>query len=133
MKTLPLILTLVMHSLVYAQSADAQSADAPSALPSEHRAWIDVQSKSDMLTIQGKFANDGHQDVAFRYELTTTKQGKSGSSSSTQAGSFVAPAQQEVSLSHVSINLNKGDTCLIELKIVKEDTVYLHHKIEYQG
>ena len=99
----------------------------------EHRAWIDAQQTDDMLTIRGKFANDTEQDATFRYELVTTKQGRSGSSSSTQAGSFVAPAQEEVSLSNTSVNINQNDTYLIELKIFRADSVYLHDKIEHQG
>ena len=99
----------------------------------EHRAWIDAKQTDDMLTIRGKFANDSEQDATFRYELITTKQGPSGSSSSTQAGSFAAPAQDEVSLSNVSINVTPADLYVIELKIFQADSVYLRDKIEYQG
>ncbi len=99
----------------------------------EHRAWIDAQQTNDMLTVRGKFANDSQQDATFRYQLLTTKQGTSGSSTSTQAGSFAAPAGQEVSLSNTSINVTQSDTYLIELKVFSQDTVYLHDKIEYQG
>ena len=99
----------------------------------EHRAWIDAKQTDDMLTIRGKFANDSEQDATFRYELVTTKQGPSGSSSSTQAGSFAAPAREEVSLSNTSINISTEDTYVIELKIFQGDTVYLDDKIEHQG
>lgn len=99
----------------------------------EHRAWISAEQQDEMLTIQGRFANDTQQDATFRYELVTTKQGRSGSSSSTQAGSFAAPAQKEVSLSNTSINVTPEDTYVIELKIFQADSVYLHDKIEYQG
>ncbi len=99
----------------------------------EHRAWIDAQQTDDMLTVRGRFANDSERDATFRYELVTTKQGPSGSSSSTQAGSFTAPAGQEVSLSNTSINVTQNDTYLIELKVFSQDTVYLHDKIEHQG
>ncbi|MGB3849132.1 MAG: curli-like amyloid fiber formation chaperone CsgH [Tunicatimonas sp.] len=97
----------------------------------EHRAWIDAEQTHDMLTIQGKFANDSQQDATFRYEMVTTKQGRSGSSSSTQAGSFTAPAHGEVSLSNTSINVTEKDTYVIELKIFRADSVYLHDKIEH--
>ena len=121
MKTLLTLLTLTLTTLVQAQT-----------IP-DHRAWIEANQQDDMLTIQGKFANDTEQDATFRYELITTKQGKSGRSSSTQAGSFAAPAQEEVSLSNTSINVTKEDTYVIELKIFQGNTVYLHDKTEYQG
>ncbi len=99
----------------------------------EHRAWIDASQTDDMLTVRGKFANDSEQDATFRYELLTTKQGTSGSSTSTQAGSFTAPAGQEVSLSNTSINVSAEDTYVIELKVFQADSVYLDDKVEYQG
>ena len=99
----------------------------------EHRAWIDAQQTDDMLTVRGRFANDSQQDATFRYQLLTTKQGPSGSSTSTQAGSFTAPAGQEVSLSNTSINVTPADLYVIELKIFQADSVYLHDKIEHQG
>ena len=124
MKILFIGLLLSLTSLTYAQTP-------PPTI--EHRAWIDANQQDDMLTIQGKFSNDSQQAETFRYELITTKQGKSGSSSSTQAGRFEAPAQEEVLLSNVSINVSSEDTYVIELKIFQADTVYLHDKIEYQG
>lgn len=126
MKTLFTLLTLSFIALSLTQSATAQAI-------SDHRVWIDTQQQNDLLTIRGKFTNDSPQDAHFRYELVTTKQGKSGSASSTQAGSFEAPAQTEVSLSNVSINITTKDTYVIELKIFRGDTVYLEDKIEYQG
>ena len=114
-------LTLFLTTFFLAQSAP------------EHRAWIDAKQTDDMLTIRGKFANDSEQDATFRYELVTIKQGPSGSSSSTQAGSFAAPAQDEVSLSNVSINVTPADLYVIELKIFQADSVYLRDKIEHQG
>ena len=121
MKTLLTILVLSLATVAHAQSTE------------EHRAWIDAQQQNDMLTIRGKFANDSPRGASFRYELVTTKQGKSGSSSSTQVGSFAAPAGEEVSLSNTSINITPEDTYAIELKIFQGNTVYLHDKIEYQG
>ena len=119
--TLFTLIALFFTTLTFAQS------------PPEHRAWIEAQQKDDILTIQGKFANDASQDASFRYELTTSKQGKSGSSRSTQGGSFAVPAHQEVSVSNVSVNVSSEDTYVIELKIFQGDTVYIHDKIEYQG
>ena len=126
MKTLFTILLLFFASLAYTQSAYVQFNE-------KHRAWIKADQQGDMLTIQGKFANDSPQEATFRYELITTRQGASGSSSSTQTGSFRALAQQEVSLSHVSINVAENDTYIIELKIFQDNSVYLHDKIEHQG
>ena len=107
------------------------TAQGPST--TEHRAWIDAQQREAMLTIRGKFANHSAQSASFRYELVTTKQGPSGRSSSTQAGSFTAPPQQEVSLSNTTVNVAQEDTYVIELKVFRDGTVYLHDKIEYQG
>ena len=121
MKTLFTLIALSIATLTYAQST------------AEHRVWIDAQQTNDMLTVKGKFANDSGQDANFRYELITTRQGKSGSTSSKQAGGFVAPAHQEVSLSNVSVNVSSEDTYVIELKIFRGDTVYLHDEIEHQG
>ena len=121
MKTLFTLLIITIAAVAQAQS------------PVEHRVWIDAQEHDHMLTIKGKFANDGAQDARFRYELVTIKQGKSGRSSSTQAGSFQAPAGEEVSLSNVSVNVSSEDTYVIELKIFQGDTVYLHDELEYQG
>ena len=118
MKTL---FALFVTTLFFAQTAP------------EHRAWIDTDQKGDMLTIRGRFANDTEQDATFRYELITTKQGASGSSTSTQASSFTAPAHDEVSLSNVSINVTPTDRYVIELKIFRADSVYLHDKIAHQG
>lgn len=127
MKTLLTLLIISLATSVSAQIAAALQSTA------EHRAWIDADQKDDILIIQGKFANDSQQTESFRYELVTTKQGRSGSSSSTQAGSFEASAGEEVSLSNVSVNVSAEDTYLIELKVYRGDTVYLDDKIEYQG
>ena len=118
MKTLFILLIVTLTTIVQA------------APPSEHRAWIEAQEDSHMLTIKGKFANDGSQEASFRYELVTIKQGRSGSSRSTQAGRFVAPAHQEVSLSNVSVNVGSEDTYVIELKIFQNHTVLLRDKLE---
>ena len=121
MKALLTLLALSLTTFAHAQPTP------------DHRVWIDAQQQDDILTIQGKFANDSPQEATFRYELITTKQGKSGRSSSTQAGSFQAPAQEEVSLSNASLNVAPQDTYVIELKIFQDNTVYLHDKVEYQG
>ena len=118
MKTLFILFLLFATGLTYAQST------------SDYRAWIEAQEDSHMLTIKGKFANDGSQEASFRYELVTIKQGRSGSSRSTQAGRFVAPAHQEVSLSNVSVNVGSEDTYVIELKIFQNHTVLLRDKLE---
>ena len=117
--------------LVLATLSLLTTAQAPST--TEHRAWIATHQREEMLTIQGKFANHSAQSISLRYELVTTKQGPSGRSSSTQAGSFTAPPQQEVSLSNVTVNVTQKDTYVIELKVFRDGTVYLHDKIEYQG
>ena len=116
MKILLPLLALSLATFVQAQPAP------------EHRAWIDTQQQNNTLTIQGKFANRGSQDVSFRYELVTTKQGKSGSSSSTQAGSFSASGGEEVSLSTTALAISEEDKYVIELKVFRGDTVYLENK-----
>lgn len=115
------ILTLLALSLTV--SAYAQD--------DKHRAWIATDQQGDLLTIQGKFANDSKHADTLRYELITTKQGTSGSSRSAQSGEFAAPAEQEVSLSRSSINVTKKDTYLIELKIFRDGAIYLEDRIEY--
>ena len=115
------ILTLLALSLTV--SAYAQD--------DKHRAWIATERQGDMLSVQGKFANDSQRADTFRYELITVKQGSAGNSRSAQSGEFVAPAGQEVSLSSSSVNVTEEDTYVIELKILRDGVVYREDRVEY--
>ena len=122
MKTLLTFVALLLTVAAQAQSANASSTP-------DHHAWIDAQQQEEMLTIRGKFDNRSAQEASFRYELVTTKQGTSGNSRSTQAGSFSAQAGKETTLSNVSINVSEEDTYVIELRIFHDDAIYLEDKI----
>ena len=84
------------------------------------KAWLEVTPDGEMTMITGKLVNSTTAPMTLSYDLVMEKKGKSGSTSNSSGGEFVADPGQEVDLAVTSVNIEKGDYVSILLKVYNE-------------
>jgi len=108
------------------------SASAAQSEKDKMKAWIEIEDEIKNLTVSAKFQNEGIKAIAINYVLKTKKEGRSGSSISTQQGKFISPINKQYRLSEVRVNLSKKDDLSVKLfvyhnkQLVAQDSVVLH-------
>ncbi|MBC6698376.1 curli-like amyloid fiber formation chaperone CsgH [Hymenobacter sp. BT190] len=84
------------------------------------QARLVAKQQAGMLTLTGQCQNLSDQALTLRYELTTRKQGVSGTSQNAQSGSVTIAAHQTASLSQTSINVQASDTYEARLRVLDD-------------
>jgi hypothetical protein len=84
------------------------------------QARLVAKQQEGMLTLTGQCQNLSDQAMTLRYELTTRKQGVSGTSQNAQSGLITVAAHQTASLSQTSINLQAADVYEARLRMLDD-------------
>jgi hypothetical protein len=83
------------------------------------KVWLDTQAQAGQTVLIPYVKSV--KDIQVNYSLSVKKSGKSGTSSISQGGNVNAVAAQPTALSKMSMNLQKDDTCSIELVLRNGD------------
>jgi len=101
----------------------------------EIAAEMEVETNGEFYEVTGYATNKTDIDQALHYELSAIKTGAEGSrSKDQQSGRFVLAAQQKVSLSKISINIQEEDRVIFLMLIYdKDDQIVGKERIEVNG
>lgn len=89
------------------------------AASSEVRLWAEVTRDGNRWTVVPHVAADAGR--ALRYEMSTSKEGPSGRSSTRQGGHLALQGDSERSLATVQIELGAHDHCEVVLRVLDGD------------
>jgi hypothetical protein len=82
------------------------------------RAHLEMKQQDGMLSVTGHCRNLLSTAGRYRYELSMMRESAGGHSQNTQRGEFDVAPQQEVSLSHTTVNASAQDTYRIYLRVL---------------
>ena len=89
----------------------------------KYKTWISSDITKDYLNVKANFENNTDVDVYVSYLLVSTKNGKSGSSNTTQKGTLEIKSREATVLSNVYINVTKSDSYKFILTTIKDKKV----------
>jgi len=89
----------------------------------KYKTWISSEITKDNLNVKANFKNNTNVDVYVSYSLVSSKNGKSGSSNTTQKGTLEVKSRKSTVLSNVNINVSKSDSYKFILTTIKDTKV----------
>jgi len=89
----------------------------------KYKTWISSEITKDNLNVKANFENNTNVDVFVSYLLVSSKNGKSGSSNTTQRGTLEINSGQSTVLSSVNINVSKSDSYKFILTTIKDKRI----------
>jgi hypothetical protein len=95
----------------------------------DHRAWIETSVEDDRLLAVPQI--EGGHDAMLDYELISTKAGKAGRSSSTQAGSVRVGQGETRSLTRLRLSVASTDTYLLSLRVYEGGELVAEDSVSY--
>ena len=105
--------------LLGSAAAGPSGAAAP---PDSTGAQIDVERDGAMLHIRGVFVNDTTRAGPLSYALEVRRTGSSGTSQTSQSGTFETAPGRTDTLSAVAVNASPGATLRLHLRIQRGET-----------
>jgi len=90
---------------------------------SQYRTWISTKSTDGYLNVTGNFENNSDKNISISYLLISSRDGKAGTSSTTQKGNAEISAEEKSVLSSVKLSGVKNDFYMIKLIIYKDKRV----------
>ena len=124
-----ILLGLVISFLLATQVGSAiRSEEMATCYPSEflekeekpYKAWIAIEYKDSYLKIRAFCFNNTSEDEVLRYKLEVRKNGKSGTTNISQAGSVHIPSQEKKCLSQSTLSVSPTDHYQITLEVYKD-------------
>jgi hypothetical protein len=113
--------------LLLGSAAGPPGAAAP---PDSTGAQIDVERDGERLHIRGVFANDTTRAGPLAYALAVRRTGPSGTSQTSQSGTFETAPGQTDTLSTVTVNASPGATLRLHLVIRRGETTIDTARVE---
>lgn len=98
--------------------------------PDSTGAQIDVERDGTMLHIRGVFANDTTRAGSLSYALAVRRTGSSGTSQTSQSGTFETAPGRTDTLSTVAVNASPGATLRLHLRIQRGGTTIDTARVE---
>jgi len=89
----------------------------------KYKTWISSEITKDNLNVKANFKNNTNVDVYVSYLLGSSKNGKSGSSNTTQSGTLEIKSRESTVLSSVNINVSKSDSYKFILTTIKDKRI----------
>ena len=84
---------------------------------------IRLQARNDWVQVLGVFENENMVADTLRYELQVRRMGATGTSVTSQSGSFVSYTGDVDSLSTSTISVRSGDQLKVRLQVFNEETL----------
>ncbi|CBH22822.1 hypothetical protein SRM_p84016 (plasmid) [Salinibacter ruber M8] len=95
---------------------------SPSAPDDSTGAQIHTERIGDQLRVQGVFVSEDASADTLRYELSLRRSGATGTTQTTQSGSFAAGPGRADTLSTTQVNVQSGDTLTLHLHVRRDET-----------
>ncbi|MGA7838453.1 MAG: curli-like amyloid fiber formation chaperone CsgH [Ignavibacteriaceae bacterium] len=89
----------------------------------KYKTWISSDITKDYLNVKANFENNTDVDVYVSYLLVSTKNGKSGSSNTTQKGTLEIKSREATVLSNVNISVTKSDSYKFILTTIRDKRI----------
>ena len=108
--------------LLLGGTAGSGFSSAGSLASDSTRARIDTQRVGDRLRVRGLFVNMGGPTGPLTYELSVRREGRAGTTRSSQSGSFRTVPGQIDTLSTTQVNVQSGDRIDLRLVVRRDET-----------
>jgi hypothetical protein len=122
--------TAVLGALLLLLGSAVAGPPGAAAPPDSTGAQIDVERDGERLHIRGVFANDTTRAGPLAYALAVRRTGPSGTSQTSQSGTFETAPGQTDTLSTVTVNASPGATLRLHLVIRRGETTIDTARVE---
>ncbi|MCS3698419.1 hypothetical protein GGP73_003142 [Salinibacter ruber] len=95
---------------------------SPPAPDDSTGAQIHTERTGDRLRVQGVFVSEDASADTLHYELSLRRSGATGTTQTTQSGSFAAGPGRADTLSTTQVNVQSGDTLILHLRVRRSET-----------
>lgn len=105
-----LLMSFLSLLLIHQQETVAQQ--------EKYDARIETTMQDGKLKVSNVFENNSSEEVSFTYKFKCKRKGRSGTSVSSQAGTFTAAPGQTVTLSRTAVSVTPSDNYSLTLDVL---------------